>query len=449
MSDLLNIGASGVRAYQTALDTTSQNIANASTAGYSRRNATIEEVGRTNSVQLGHTINLTGNGSRVAGVTRASDDYKSAEVRSTGADLARTEAGVVWIDRIEGALSGNQLSDRLTAFFTAAKGVAADPAATAPRTVMLEDASALASAFSGTGRALAAAATELGAQGQDAAKKLSDLADSVARVNGSLSRTPPGSSTQVELFDERDRLLESMSALIDVTVSLDNAGRATVRAGGGNGPVIADIEGSADFTFVANASGAVAIASSRNGINTSLSPQGGMLSGLVDAAARIAGAREKLDALATDFTTAINDFQADGRNLSGTAGAPIFATGDSPTELRMVMTDPRGIAAAAVGEGARGNGNMTALAQLRIDEDWEGRFDDTVTENAALLAARRNVASAQGAIHATATGARDMVTGVDLDEEAVNLIRFQQAYQASSRVIQVARDILQTIIDIR
>ena len=45
--------------------------------------------------------------------------------------------------------------------------------------------------------------------------------------------------------------------------------------------------------------------------------------------------------------------------------------------------------------------------------------------------------------------ARDAVTGVDLDEEAVNLIRFQQAFQASSRVIQVARDILQTVIDIR
>ena len=449
MSDLLNIGASGVRAYQTALNTTSENIANASTPGYARRSATIEEVGRTTSVQLGQTIKLTGNGSHVTGLTRASDDFKSAEVRSTGSDLARTSAGVVWIERIESGLSGNQLGERLTAFFTAAKGVAADPAATAPRSVMLENASALASAFGGTGRALAGAATELVAQGQDAAKSLSDLAAGLSRVNRSLTRTPASSSTQAELFDERDRLLEAMSALTDVNVAIDDAGRATVRAGGINGPVIADVEGAATFTFTANAAGAVSLAAVRGSTATALSPQGGMLSGLVDAAARIAGAREKLDALATDFTTAINDFQNDGRTLSGATGAPIFAVGSTPTEITMAMTDPRGIAAAAAGEGARGNGNMTALATLRTTADWEGRFDDAVTENAALLTARRNVESAQGSIHGTAVAARDMVTGVDLDEEAVNLIRFQQAYQASSRVIQVARDILQTIIDIR
>ena len=449
MSDLLNIGASGVRAYQTALATTSDNIANASTAGYARRSATIEEVGRTTSVQLGQNIKLSGNGSRVSGITRAADDFKSAEVRSTGSDLARTAAGVTWLERIEGALSGNQLSQRLTSFFTAAKGVAADPAATAPRSVMLEDASALASAFGGTGRALDAAASDLAAQGSDAAQRLTDLAAGISRVNRSLTRTPANSSTNAELLDERDRLLEGMSALIDTNVSIDDMGRAIVRTGGVNGPVVADVADAAFFTFTAGSTGAVSLVASIGTNVVALSPSGGALSGLIDASARIAGARETLDALATDFTTAINQFQADGLNLSGAPGGPLFTIGASPTDIGMAITDPRGIAAAGVGEGARGNGNMAALAKLRLDKDWEGQFDETVTDNAALLTARRGVADAQGSIHTASIGARDMVTNVDLDEEAVNLIRFQQAYQASSRVIQVARDILQTIIDIR
>ncbi len=449
MSDLLNIGASGVRAYQTALNTTSENIANASTAGYARRSATIEEVGRTTTVRIGQTIALNGNGSRVSGIARAADDFKSAEVRSTGSDLARTAAGVTWLERVEGALSGNQLSQRLTSFFTAAKGVAADPAATAPRSVMLEDASALASAFGGTGRALDVAASDLTAQGADAAQRLTDLADGITRVNRSLTRTPVGSVTQAELLDERDRLLEGMSALIDVTVALDDMGRASVRAGGATGPVVADTEDAAFFTFTTGQTGAVALSANRDTGSVALSPSGGALSGFVDAAGRIASAREALNALATDFTTAINQFQADGRDLSNTSGAPLFTIGTSPTDITMAMTDPRGIAAAGVGEGARGNGNMAALASLRVASDWEGRLDETVTDNAALLTARRRVADAQGSIHTSATSARDMVTNVDLDEEAVNLIRFQQAYQASSRVIQVARDILQTIIDIR
>ncbi|WP_326523254.1 flagellar hook-associated protein FlgK [Sphingomonas sp.] len=449
MSDLLNIGASGVRSYQTALGTTSENIANANTPGYSRRTARIEEVGRTNSIAIGQTIKLSGSGSHVTGVVRASDNFRQAEVRSTGSDFARTATGVAWIDRIEGALVGNQLSDRLTQFFTSAKTVAADPAATAPRTVWLEDAASLAAGFASTGRALGAAAVEVDQQGKDAAQRLTDLSASLVRVNQGLSRAANGSAPQAQLLDERDRVIEEMSQLVDVAVAIDSYGRATVRAGGNTGPVIADVEGSAIVGFTSNASGAVSIYAYRNSTTSSIAPQGGMLAGLVDGAGRIAAARDRLDAIATDFVSQINDFQAQGRTLTGVAGAPMFAVGTSPTDISVALTDARGIAAAAVGEGTRGNGNMTALAELRVDAGWESSFDDMTTENAALLATRRAVQTAQGSIHSAALAARDSVTGVDLDEEAVNLIRFQQAYQASSRVIQVARDILQTIIDIR
>ena len=127
----------------------------------------------------------------------------------------------------------------------------------------------------------------------------------------------------------------------------------------------------------------------------------------------------------------------------------MFEVGATPTDITMILNDPRGIAAAAVGEGVRGNSNMTAMANFRSTGAFEAGLADTVTANAAALSARRDVASAQGTIRDTAVAAREGVSGVDLDEEAVNLIRFQQAYQASGRVIQVAREILQTIIDIR
>jgi flagellar hook-associated protein 1 FlgK len=70
-----------------------------------------------------------------------------------------------------------------------------------------------------------------------------------------------------------------------------------------------------------------------------------------------------------------------------------------------------------------------------------------VSSNASALSAKRQVADAQNAILEGATSARDAVTGVNLDQEAVDLMRFQQAYQASSRIIQVSRDIFQSILD--
>ncbi len=157
MSDMLGIGASGVRAYQSALNTTSENIANAGTAGYVRRTTQVREIASPAFADA----RLNGSGVAIDGIVRSGDAIRSAEVRNAGADLARSEASVTWLARIEGALTGDQLGERLTAFFNSAKAVAADPAAVAPRAAMLESAAALASAFSATGAALAGAAADL------------------------------------------------------------------------------------------------------------------------------------------------------------------------------------------------------------------------------------------------------------------------------------------------
>ena len=170
---------------------------------------------------------------------------------------------------------------------------------------------------------------------------------------------------------------------------------------------------------------------------------------MVDGAARIADARIKLDTLATAFTTGVNAVQAQGRDLSGNPGATIFATGASPTDISVSLTDPSGIAAAAVGGGPRDNGNLKNLDTLRSTGAFEANTTALVSGNATALASRKQVADAQSAIRDGAISARDAVSGVNLDSEAVDLLRFQQAYSASSRVIQVARDTLQSILDIR
>ena len=151
MSDLLSIGASGVRAYQTALSTVSENIANTGTAGYTRRTTNLAEV---SSVGGGLNAQKLGQQQRCHGLPasrRSADAYRSQAVRSAGTDLAKTEAGVTWMNRIETALSGNQLGDRLTSFFTSAQKLAADPTSEPARAVMLESAGTAAAAFTATG----------------------------------------------------------------------------------------------------------------------------------------------------------------------------------------------------------------------------------------------------------------------------------------------------------
>ncbi|MGL1446977.1 FlgK family flagellar hook-associated protein, partial [Vibrio parahaemolyticus] len=86
---------------------------------------------------------------------------KQQAVRTAGSDVARSQGSVTWLKAIESSLSGNTLPSSLTAFFNAAKAVAADPTASAPRNGLIEAGSAVATAFQLTGNALDDATTQL------------------------------------------------------------------------------------------------------------------------------------------------------------------------------------------------------------------------------------------------------------------------------------------------
>jgi flagellar hook-associated protein 1 FlgK len=129
-----------------------------------------------------------------------------------------------------------------------------------------------------------------------------------------------------------------------------------------------------------------------------------------------------------------------------TPGTPVTLAGLDIT-VNGAPADGDSFTVSATKPGSRDNGNLTALDQLRKSGQFEATSNEMVSSNASALSAKRQVADAQNAILEGATAARDAVTGVNLDQEAVDLMRFQQAYQASSRIIQVSRDIFQSILD--
>ena len=240
-----------------------------------------------------------------------------------------------------------------------------------------------------------------------------------------------------------------MSAIADIGVQTDAIGRATLTVGGQGGPVLVAGSEAEHLTYARGPTGAVTYAVTRAGSVETFGPAGGALAGIAEGAGRIADTRASLNMLATDFAAEVNAIQAGGRDLDGTPGGAWFTAGATPTDLAVTMTDPRGIAAAGVGGGTRDTSNLQLLERMRGAHGWEQGVTTLITGNAAALEQRKLVAEAQGSIRDGAVAANAGVSGVDLDNEAVELLRFQQAYQASSRVIQVARETLQSILDIR
>ncbi len=447
MSDLLSIGASGVRAYQSALGTVSDNIANASTPGYARRATTLAEVIST-SGSLTQSRSIEQNGVVAGGVSRSSDAYAAATVRVAGSDLSRTQTAATWLGQVQNALTGNQLGERVTGFFNAATTLAADATSTTARSVLLEAGTGVAHAFAGTARALDQAGSDLDGTADDAAGKLNALGASLAKVNDALGRTAPSSAAGAGLADQRDGLLEQMSALSDIDVRTDALGRANVRLGNASGPALVAGGEAGTLTYARSDTGTVSFAVHLDAQTSAVTPMGGALAGIADAASRITDARAALNQLASGFADGVNAVQAQGRDANGQPGAAMFAAGATPADLSLVLTDPAGVAAASAGGGPRDNSNLANFASLRQSGGFEGKLTGMVANTGAALSAKQTVAAAQASIRDGALSARDAVSGVNLDDEAVNLLRFQQAYQASSRVIQVARETLQSILDI-
>ncbi|SEM95759.1 flagellar hook-associated protein 1 FlgK [Sphingomonas gellani] len=447
MSDLLSIGASGVRAYQTALSTVGENIANAGSSTYARRSVELKEV------SAGQGLSATrmdaGMGVAVGGIARSTDVYAGQAVRSAGADLSRTTTGTTWLGRIQSALTGDQVSNRLTSFFSAASSLAADPTSSALRANLLGTATTTAAAFTATGNAFDRIDQDFDASALNAARDLTSFATSLARINDGLGRTQPGTAAAAQLADQRDQILQQMSDISTVSATFDQVGRATVKAGGANGPTLVWMTEAGAVSYRRNAEGAVSFSVAFGGDQTPLATEGGAIAGLVDGAEKIAAARTTLNDIATSFVKTVNDVQASGDDLDRKPGGPLFATGADATDITVAMTDGRGIAASARGGGVRDASNLAMLQVDRVAKGFEANTTALVTSTASAIDQKNTIADAQAAIRQGALTTLSTTTGVSLDSEAVDLMRFQQAYSASSRVIQVARDTFQSILEIR
>jgi flagellar hook-associated protein 1 FlgK len=177
---------------------------------------------------------------------------------------------------------------------------------------------------------------------------------------------------------------------------------------------------------------------------SAVSPSSGRLAGFIDAAATTADRRAALDTLAADFAADINAWSAAGLDRSGAAGPPLLEVTAGALSMRAPVTDPARVPAAS--SDGRPNGNLLALAPLRGDGGAERRWTGIVAGHAQQLAAAKAEHSASKAWRDNSFAALDETTGVDLDREAADLLRYQQAYSAAARIVQVGRETVDALL---
>jgi flagellar hook-associated protein 1 FlgK len=447
VSDLLSIGASAVNAYSTALAAISDNVANANTAGYTRRTVTISQVGASAGGLYSNGAQF--NGAEVTSVNRAWNDYQAQTTRTATSDAGRTDARLTWLTNAQSAMddSATGVGQSATAFFNAADTLASDPTSTTDRSAMLSALGQTTDAFNTTANALASTAQGIGTAAQTTVQSVNSDLDSLAKINASLLSTQPGTSAQADLEDQRDNLLNEISGNVAIDVKVAQDGTATVSLANGGTQLVAGTgapKGDARLTVTTAANGALAVQTVSNGTSQSVGDAGGELGGMVESAGIVADQRNSLDKLATDFMSSINSFQAAGTDSSGAAGTALLS-GTGAADLAVTTTDPTKIAAAS---SAGSNGNLLTLSTLRGSSGVESQWTGMVTNQGQLVSSATSENSAASARVDAATSTQDASSGVDLDTEAASLVQYQQAYSGAAKVIQVAQATMQSILDL-
>jgi flagellar hook-associated protein 1 FlgK len=445
---LLSIGKSGVLAYQNALAGISENVVNANNPGYAKREVTMkEQVSAGGPLFLAHNA-TSFNGVLGADVSRVWDQYRAQRAWNANSDSSQASTRSQWYSTVEGALNDGDsgVGVKLTAIFTSANALAANPDDATLRQSFLYAIQDAAGAINKTAATLAKVSGSVASQAGDAVAQVNGGLTALARINLALKTTPQGTAGRAALEDQRDTIIGTISDKIGVDLSFDSYGAATIRMNDTGGPVLLDgnnvMPGQLDLQVATNGTLSMTVTIDSN--TSAVSPASGSLAGYAEAANQILGRRQQLDTLAGDLVQKINAWNAQGKDINGTTGGNLMS-GTDAASIALAVTDTDLVAAA---DATTPNGNLVALKDLRDANGAEAAWRGIVTDQGLRVQTAQTLEAGASSAKDAAYSDLDDVSGVDLDNEAADLMRFQQAYSASAKIIQAARETLQSILEL-
>jgi flagellar hook-associated protein 1 FlgK len=536
---ILGTAVSGLKAFQRSLETTSHNIANVNTEGYSRQRVELA----TNPAQF-RGGGYVGNGVDVANITRSYDQFVTNQLRSSSSAFGEMDEFHKLASQVDNILADETtgMASAMKAFFNAVNDVASDPSSSPARQVMLSEAELVSQQFNGINTKFSQISAGVNKNLELTVKDINTLASDIADLNkqivADINRTS-GQRVPNDLLDERDLLIARVSEKVDVSV-LDQAdGSVSIFIGKGQ-PLV-----------LANNSSTISLSGSEKdpnhlevfieGQNASREIAGGELKGLLRFRDEVLEpARLQLGMVATGLAVEFNTLHETGFDLDGAAGTALFSFGATEVETKKLGTaagavtatfqasvadlsasdyqldydgtdytltrlsdntittftaggtttlsgpgfdistagmvsgssfflrptydaakninvsidDPRKIAASASAATVPGDNEvalkLAGLENQSILNSGTSTITDAYGQLISDVGSSTHSAqvgrAAQETLLNQAQGARENISGVNLDEEAANLIKFQNSYQAAAQAISVASSLFDTLI---
>lgn len=411
----LELGRRGLAVGQASLSTTGQNIANVNTKGYSR-----QQVNSSASPSLdvwtsqGANTGQLGTGVTIDSITRVRDSFLDQQVRDHSETLGQWQAKQTTLDRLETIInepSTSGLNSAMDELKSAWQDLANEPDSSAAQAIVKERAQAVVEVAQSMNKSMDSLKSELTEQTQQTVDKANGYLKQIAELNKSIVND--GNQAN-DLKDKRDVLVEELSTLMSIKVDEKSNGSYSISLASNNqslvnGQVVSEIEDKTE--------------------TDGNKFYGGKLAGLSESLNIATNYQSNLNKVVKDFA------QENGMSTMGGNNQSLFI-GDAEkfnvSELKV---------------NYEASSLKKPVATAETSESAQHDFRKLVSQLGAQSQAATNLVTNHGAALQATENRRQSVTGVSLDEEMANLIKYQHSYNAAARLVTMTDQMLDTIIN--
>jgi flagellar hook-associated protein 1 FlgK len=438
---------SGLIAEQGAMATTTNNVANVNTPGYSRQVAELVSSDPTVLGRLSYGAGVT-----LQSIQSIRDPILEAQIQQQSQAQGQFSSLTSALQQTQTyfTTSTSDIGTSISNFFDSINQLATSPSDLSLRQGVLTAAGNLASSFNSTADNLTQQQNSLDLSVLSQVSQINQLTRQIAQLNTQVSNLLNVDQNAGSFVDQRQQAIDQLSTLVDVTVIPTSGNTLTLTTA--NGALLVAGQQSFQLQTQVTASGLHDVYSQGQDITGQITS--GNLGGTLQARDQeIPAIQTQLNTLATGLANSVNGVQVSGFDRNGNVGTDLFTPPSSTAaaaNLSVAFTDPSLIAASSDGS-AGSNGNAQALYALSTQAIVAGQTPSDYYSgivfnvgNAASTAAAEQTAS--GLVLQQLNDQRGAVSGVSLDEEAANLVSFQNAYSASAQVITAINDMLYATI---
>lgn len=469
----LNVANKGMQASQTALHTTGHNISNANTEGYSRQRVDLK-------ASLAFTlggVGQLGTGVKMNGIVRLVDDYVTKQIREENGTFSKFSAKSDVLEQLEivyNEPSDTSLNFNLGEMFDAWTELSKNPEMLTSKSIVVEKSKTMADTLNHIATQLEGIksdTTDLIGMNKD---KFNSIVGSLDALNKQIYNISIKGQVPNDLLDQRDVMLKDLSSITEFTATPDKYGRVEIKVEAGTpatDTTVLSFDGKTKLEMTADDNGVVTLG------GTAFSPEKGEIAGYQEALVEIDEQIAELNNFAVTMANAINlvhktgmegppdlrnDFfrlddgsaitaanikvnkvlEGDGNSLVNAGATSTSAEGDGSRALAMSR-----VRNAKVGTGFGFDPATMELTNAPNGNTIESTYNSIITNVGISKQQSDNMVANQEVLLDQLVLRRESTSGVNIDEEVSNVIKFQKSFEANARVIQVLSEMLDTLIN--